>query len=160
MIMINPFQWIADNIFWKFIWFWKKQTGWIDLDKVIEITGTVVTTSKDLSGDGDIRFNVVLDDPYKWAITGFGGRLTHEGAASEPSIHCEITPWDREKFDSIWQKVEVGSRVRVKGRWGFDGVHTGKGPVVDVLLGFLRHQPNINDGWFEIHPVEEFEIIS
>lgn len=157
--MINPFKWLANNVFWKFVWFWKRQTGWLDLDQIIEVTGTVITTSKDLSGDGDIRFNVLLDDDYIWTITGFGGRLTREGSANEPSLHCEITPWDKDKFDNVWQNVEVGSRVRIKGRWGFDGVHTGKGAVADVFLAIIRHQPNTKDGWFEIHPVEELEIL-
>lgn len=157
--MVNPFKWLADNVLWRIVWFWKKQTGWLDLNQVIEVCGTVISTSKDLSGDGDIRFNVLLDPEYEWAITGFGGRLTKEGSASKPAIHCEISPWDRKKLSSSWEILEVGMRVKVKGRWGFDGVHTGKGQVADVFLALLRHQPNINDGWFEIHPVEEIRIL-
>ena len=92
-------------------------------------------------------------------ITGFGGRLTHGHAVDVPALHCEIVPWDREETREVWGALKPGDRVRVKGRWGFDGVHTGKGKVADVFLAIIRHQPNMNDGWFEIHPVEELELL-
>lgn len=146
---------------WRFVFFWKKQTGWLDLGREISVTGTIVMVDKNVTGlfnDGDVCFNVRLDFGWEWAITGFGGRKTSEDGQG-PSLHCEIPPWTRKKFDGLWQQLEVGKRVAVTGAWGFDGVHTGKPEAVEVVLALFRHMPNVQDGWFELHPVTALEFI-
>lgn len=161
--MTNPFTWFVNNIFWRLVFWWKKQTGWLDLDQTVEVTGEIIMVDMNVTGvfnDGDVCFNVKLDSGWEHLITGFGGRRTTESETDpRPSIHCEIPPWTRDQFDGKWQQLSVGRRVRVKGAWGFDGVHTGRPEWVEVLLALVRHMPNVRDGWFEIHPVEEFDFI-
>lgn len=148
---------------WRVVFWWKKRTGWLDLGEVVECTGTVIMVDANISGafnDGDVCFNVKLDPGQERLVTGFGGRLTTESDTDPtPALHCEIPPWTRSKFDDIWQKLEVGKRVRVRGSWGFDGVHTGRPEWLEILYSLVRHMPNVRQGWFEIHPVEELEIL-
>lgn len=150
--------------FWKAVFWWKRQTGWLDLGQVVTCTGEIVAVDINTVGpgnDGDVCFNVLLDPGQEDLITTFGGGLTNEDKSGHtlPSIHCEITPWDRPKFDGLWQQIAVGKRVLVSGRWGFDGVHTGKPQWLEVLYALVRHMPNVKDGWFEIHPVQHLEFL-
>lgn len=168
----NALAWLVNNTFWRLVFLWKKQTGWMDLGQTVECTGVIVAVDMNVTGifnDGDVCFNVKLDtygpnhdpvapDLQNRYITAFGGRLTSEDG-NGPSIHCEIPPWVRDKFDGKWQQLAVGKRVRVKGAWGFDGVHTGRAEWIEIILALFRHQPNVRDGWFEIHPVEELEFL-
>jgi len=146
---------------WRIVFWWKKKTGWLDLGKQIEVTGTIIAIDMNVTGwfnDGDVCFNVKLDPGQEQYVTGFGGRLTTESDTdSTPAIHCEITPWMRDQFK--WQQLAVGKRVRVAGAWGFDGVHTGKSEWLEVLYALVRHMPNVNAGWFEIHPVQKLEYL-
>ena len=149
---------------WRVVFWWKKQTGWLDLGQTITVTGVITAVDINVTGpanDGDVCFNVQLDAGQEKWITGFGGVLTNEDKSGNtlPSIHCEITPWTRARFDGKWQQLAVGKRVRVTGAWGFDGVHTGKPEWLEVLYALLRHQPNVKDGWFEIHPVTDLSFI-
>lgn len=165
-------NWLLAQTLWRLVFAWKKRTGWLDLGREIEVTGTIIAVDMNVTGffnDGDVCFNVKLDDVVPplsnrnqdWTITGFGGRLTTESDTDPtPSIHCEITPWDRSKFDGKWQQLAVGKRVRVKGAWGFDGVHAGVAEWKEVLWALVRHQPYVKTGWFEIHPVTELEFLS
>lgn len=154
--------WLLAVTFWKGVFFWKKQTGWLDLGQEIEVTGTIVAVDMNISGwfnDGDACFNVRLDPGLEKYITGFGGRLTSEDGQG-PSLHCEIPPWTRAQFAAALPRIVVGARVRVRGAWGFDGVHLGKPEIVEVLAAIPRHMPNVKDGWFEIHPVAALEFLS
>lgn len=149
------------HTFWRLVFWWKKQTGWLDLGREITVTGTITAVDMNVAGlfnDGDVCFNVRLDFGWEWAITGFGGRRTSEDGG-EPSIHCEIPPWTRSKFDGLWQKLAVGKRVAVTGAWGFDGVHVGAPEPIEIVLALLRHMPNVQDGWFELHPVTHLEFL-
>jgi hypothetical protein len=149
--------WIV-NLWWKIVFWWKKQTGWLDLGEVIEITGVVVSLiPPDL--DGDMTFNVRLDLGQLRYITGFGGRLTTENDADGPSLHCEIEPWAPAELHAIYKKLKAGDHVRVKGAWGFDGVHLGKSMWIEIPAALIRHMPQVQTGWFEIHPVAELEIL-
>jgi hypothetical protein len=109
--------------------------------------------------DGDRTFNVRLDAGQEKYITGFGGRLTTEDDSVGPSLHCEIEPWAAADLRAIYTTMRVGDRVRVRGAWGFDGVHLGRPMWIEILAALVRHQPNMRDGWFEIHPVEAIEIV-
>lgn len=142
------------NWFWRIVFWWKRRTGWLDLGKDIFVSGTVINlTPPDI--DGDRNFDVRLDSVYDWYITGFGGRRTRDPGASEASMHCEIPPWADVSLKSTYDGLKVGDRVTVRGRWGFDGVHLGRSMWIEVLAALVRHMPNVNDGWFEIHPVIE-----
>ena len=74
-----------------------------------------------------------------------------------PSLHCEVEPWASAELVAAFRTLRIGDRVRVTGRWGFDGVHTGRPEWVEVLLAVVRHMPNVREGWFECHPVERIE---
>jgi len=149
---------------WKVVFWWKKQTGWLDLGQTITVTGTIVAVDMNVTGlfnDGDVCFNVQLDPGQEKYITGFGGVQTNEdkSGTTPPSIHCEITPWMRAQFDGKWQQLAVGKRVKVTGAWGFDGVHLGGSEWLEIWRAIWRHMPNVLDGWFEIHPVTSFDYI-
>jgi hypothetical protein len=150
-------EWIV-NLFWRLVFFWKKRTGWIDLKQEIEVTGTVINA--EVPGlDGDGNFDVELDPGQERWITGFGGRLTFEPGAGRPSLHCEVEPWASPSLKGTFTSLRVGQRVRVRGSWGFDGVHIGVAELIEVLAAIVRHGPNVHDGWFEIHPVKSIELL-
>lgn len=146
------------NLFWRLVFFWKKRTGWMDLRQEIEVTGIVINV--EVPGlDGDGNFDVELDPGQERWITGFGGRQTFEPGAGRPSIHCEVEPWADQTLKSAFLSLKAGQRVRVRGSWGFDGVHLGTSEWIEVLAALLRHGPNVHDGWFEIHPVTSVAVI-
>lgn len=142
-------NWII-NLFWKLVFWWKKRTGWLDLNQRISVSGTIIALIPP-DRDGDRTFNLKLDPGFEWAITGFGGRLTME-SGTIPALHCEIPPWSRQDLKDTYDKLKVGDRVYVAGRWGFDGVHLGKSMWIEIPMALIRHMPNVNQGWFEIHP--------
>ena len=147
------------NWFWRLVFWWKRRTGWIDLCEVVTATGVVVGIDAP-GADGDGSFDITVDDDQRRLITGFGGRITTADPALYPSLHCEVEPWASDALRAAFTTLEVGDRVRVTGRWGFDGVHTGQSLWLEVLLALVRHAPNVRDGWFEIHPVESIEHVS
>lgn len=73
--MKNPIT-VIINTWWRLVFWWKKRTGWIDLDRVVA-TGMIISVDNSLSADGDIRFDLKLDYGQEWLVTGFGGRLTY-----------------------------------------------------------------------------------
>jgi len=155
--MLALLSWIT-NTWWRLVFWWKKRTGWLDLHEQIEVTGTIVDMV--LPGvDGDRDFNVRLDPGFEKYITGFGGRLTTENDAVGPSLHCEIEPWASAELKATYAQLTVGARVRVRGAWGFDGVHLGVSMWLEIPAALIRHQPNVREGWFEIHPVAVIEIL-
>lgn len=145
----------ASRLFWKVVFWWKKRTGFVDLGQDIEVTGVVMWSDFGKNPDGDFTMHVKLDPQYERYIR-LGDRLTSADEAFPATLHCELAPWVEVKGV---EGLKVGDRVRVKGRWGFDGVHTGHSEFVEVLYALVRHQPNMKDGWFEIHPIAELEII-
>jgi len=151
---------------WRVVFWWKKRIGWKDLGKTVTATGVITAIDLNVIGpfnDGDVCFNVKLDAGQEWLITvPQTGRLTSQDG--EPSIHCEITPWTRSKFEGKWQQLAIGKRVTVTGAWGFDGVHQAGVPewkqvLVGLWAGIWKRESYWNDGWYEIHPVESFDFI-
>lgn len=141
------------NLWWRFVFWYKKRTGWLDLGETITATGTVIRV--DAPGtDGDGNFDVELDAGQERLITGFGGRLTCCPPVTTPSLHCEVEPWASAELLAAFRGLHPGDRVRVTGRWGFDGVHAGRTEWLEILLALVRHMPNVRAGWFECHPVE------
>lgn len=148
----------VSNTWWRLVFWWKRGTGWVDLGRVVTAVGTVIEV--DLPGpDGDGNFDIVLDPNQTWLITGFGGRLTSCPPIYRPALHCEVEPWAGDYLAAMFRRLRIGDRVQVTGRWGFDGVHTGRAMWLEILLALVRHGPNIRQGWFEIHPVETLEIL-
>ena len=145
-------RWIT-NTWWKFVFFWKKRTGFVALGPVIA-TGTVL--SMRTSKDGDALLNIELDEDSYW-LTPLGlGHPSHRYR-----LHCEIVPWDQRPM-AVHTTLQVGDRVKVAGDWGFDGVHLFDEKKrwlfpFEVLASLFRHQPNFKNGWFEIHPVTSIE---
>lgn len=148
-------RWIV-LAFWRLVFWWKRRTGFLDLGRDVVATGTVIRVDEP-GTDGDGNFDVQLDVAQDWLITGFGGRLTACPPVTEPSLHCEVEPWAPAALQNAFAALRVGDRVRVAGRWGFDGVHTGRSMPVEILLALLRHEPNVHEGWFELHPVTALE---
>lgn len=144
--------------FWRFVFFWKRLTGFVDLKQTITVTGRVIQVGPN-DIDGDLNFDVDLDPGQAKWITGFGGRLTSAAADGTPSMHCEIPPWASGALRALGESLRAGDRVAVTGAWGFDGVHTGRAEWLEVLLAILRHGPNVREGWLEIHPVVFLEIL-
>lgn len=148
-------RWFS-NLTWRAIFWYKRRTGWLDLGEVVTATGTVIRVDPP-GTDGDGNFDLQLDAGQERLITGFGGRFTCCPPVTVPSLHCEVEPWAEEELLAEFRSLRVGDRVRVTGRWGFDGVHTGRAEWLEVLLGLVRHMPNVREGWMELHPVERIE---
>lgn len=145
--------------FWKTVFWWKKQTGFVDFGKEVEISG-VVTMIDDNTGpgtDGDYCFNVKVDPQYEHMITTPDGRMTSEDGKG-PSMHCEIPPWLADKFADQRKILRVGMPVIVRGEYGFDGVHLGVPEWREIIAALVRHPTVWKTGWFEIHPVSHLEV--
>lgn len=148
-------SWFFQLVFW-----WKKRTGWIDLKQTVTATGVVVGMDDGPSSDGDFNFRVKVDENCEWLITGFGGRLTTDDPKLGPSLLCEVVPWSPVEVQREAARLHVGDRVSVTGAWGFDGVHVSGSRWWNILLAIFRHQPNVLEGWLELHPVTELTIVS
>jgi hypothetical protein len=144
--------------FWRFVWWWKHRTGFLDLGETLLVTGTVIRVDAP-GADGDGNFDLRLDAGQERWITGFGGRLTCAPPVTEPSLHCEVEPWAPPDLRAMFGRLQVGDRIAVTGAWGFDGVHTGRSMLAEILLAVARHQPNVRQGWFEAHPVIRIEAL-
>lgn len=152
---LAPLRWLR-NTWWRVVFWWKRQTGWLDLGETIAATGTVIEVDAP-GADGDGNFDLLLDAGQERLITGMGGRLTSGARSGVPSLHCEVEPWAARDVLQTFGALRVGDRVRVTGWWGFDGVHTGRAEWAEVLLAVVRHMPAVGTGWFEVHPVERIE---
>lgn len=146
---------VITDLWWKFVFWWKHRTGFISLGPVVAV-GTVMSLRS--SSDGDRLLNIDLDPDYTF--------LTPKGIGRDRSfgkLHCELVPWIRGEVVEAFDSLQPGDRVSVTGTWGFDGVHLLAEDApwytfpLEVLAAIFRHQPNVRDGWFEIHPVEKIE---
>jgi hypothetical protein len=148
-------RWLTDS-WWKFVFWWKKRTGFIAFFPVTA-AGTVLSLRS--SSDGDALLNIELYGDYLNLTPELIGDYTHHGR-----LHCELPPWIRGEVRDVYAQVKVGDRVEVSGEWGFDGVHLFEEKKwwlfpLEVLAAIFRHQPNVRDGWFELHPVTEIKIL-
>lgn len=149
------------DAWWKIVFWAKHRAGFVDLGEDVELVGTVTWTDgggeERADNDGDYSFNVRPDPGYESLMTTFGGRQTrseNDDPYRGPTVHCEVPPWLRNsEMDERLKGVVPGVRVRVFGRWGFDGVHTGKAQWLEVLYALWGHGPDWRYGWCEIHPV-------
>lgn len=139
--------------FWDLI-FWLKCRAGFKLFGPITVVGVV--TNVEFAEDGDACFDLSIDDDKTWLwITTSGTRVLHKCL----DLHCEVTPHDGERLGPIVKQLRYGTRVRVRGTWAWDGCHHGRGAPFDALMVLLRAAPTL-DGWLEIHPVTELEILT
>ncbi len=146
------------NLWWRLVFWAKHRTGFLDMGRDVTVTGVVLKVEPP-GTDGDGNFDVRLEAGQESLIM-MGGRLTTADEALGPAIHCEVEPWADAVLRARFAALRVGDRVHVAGRHGFDGVHTGRAEWLEVLLALVRHQPNVRDGWFEIHPVTELDVLT
>lgn len=130
----------------------KKRAGFRTLEWVDGVTGVVVTF--EVSEDGDTCFDL-LPDPEFLDLLDYStaGTLHHSYR-----LHCEVVPADRERLAQPIAGLRAGVRVKVTGFLAWDGAHHGKGLLFDVLMVLLGAAPTV-DGWLEIHPVRELEVV-
>lgn len=140
------------NLLWRLVFWWKQRTGWIALERGVTATGTVVRVDPP-GADGDGNFDLLLDEGQDRLITGFGGRLTSAPPVTIPSLHCEVERWAPNDLRRDFAALRPGDRVEVEGDHGFDGVHLGRSMLWEVIVALVRHQPRVDTGWFELHPV-------
>jgi hypothetical protein len=120
---------------WWNLVFWAKCRAGFRLLGPVSISGVV--TAYEVSEDGDTCFDV-----------------QHLSLV----FHCEVAPADRERLAGEIARLTPGVRVRVGGTRAWDGCHHGRGVIFDVLMALLRAAP-VLDGWIEIHPTKEIEVL-
>ncbi len=134
--------------FWKLVFWWKHRTGFLDLGQDVTITGTVVSVDglgePSPDNDGDFCFNVRPDPEYGWVNTAFGGRKTSNDSTYLDTIHCEVPPWLTDGLKAQTDLVVPG---------------VGGSMWKEVWLALWRHQPNVLDGWCELHPVTRIDLL-
>jgi hypothetical protein len=145
----------------------KRRCGFLDLGKDVEVVGELTAVDPG-GGDGDVCFNVKTDPGYEW-LRFYKGRDTSQGAPGE--LHCEFMPCSqfgalKKKLDEVISRFNAGEklRLRIKGRWSYDGVHTaafGQDGLTfkEVWACLMGHAANETSGWCEIHPATDLEIL-
>lgn len=142
----------------------KKRCGFVDLGRLVTAEGCVRKTK--IHTDGDFSIDIIPDEDYQYL-------LDYEGRRTRRYLHTEFMPCERTYSDveAVLQKVathhqsdefdyrECSMRVRVTGRWAYDGVDH-RGEWRDQLGNCLNGRgvdPAV--GWTEIHPAYTVEII-
>ncbi|MGE5446669.1 MAG: hypothetical protein ACM3SR_19055 [Ignavibacteriales bacterium] len=82
--------------------------------------------------DGDLTFDVLPDEEYKYLINPINVRKMKGG------LHCEIVPDGRAKFQEIFNGMGLKSIVEVEGVW-------------------VKHKNHRN--WRELHPVTSLKLL-
>lgn len=146
----------------------KRRCGFVDLGRDVEVVGRVVGYDPG-GGDGDVCFNVVADGPYAF-LRFYKGRDTTEGTPG--TIHCEFTPCAqlgalRALLDEVVRRCAAGEQpvVRIRGRWSYDGVHSNDWKTdgltfKEVWSCLVGHGANELDGWTELHPATDIEVLN
>ncbi len=148
-------------VFFSEILFWfKKRAGFMDLGTPVVVTGTVAAFEAGISQDGDLNFDLALDPEFVKFATLI---TTHPSEASlNGIIHCEVMP--KARLRRAFPALTVGMRVRVSGRWAFDGSHSdasvaGQRPqALELAAAVVGRAPNPN-GWPELHPVDRVDVL-
>jgi hypothetical protein len=91
-----------------------------------------VLIGKHRATDGDLTFDVVPNEEYKYLINESNVKERNGG------LHCEIVPYDRDKFERIFDRMKLKSVVEVEGIWVEDTHH---------------------ENWREFHPVENLIVL-
>jgi hypothetical protein len=142
----------------------KKRCGFVDLGKLATVEGCLKSTKT--HSDGDQSVDVYPDEEFQYL-------LTYEGRKTRGYLHTEFMPCEREYADvdeqlkkiadhyesEDWDKANCSMRVRVTGRWAYDGVDH-RGEWRDQLGNCLNGRgadPAV--GWTEIHPAYTAEVL-
>jgi len=143
-------------MFWRLVFLAKHRAGFLDMGRDITVIGTV-WRNDGTSDDGDTCFSVIPDDSHLWAVYMAGRHTSEAPAEMSASLHCEVAPWSSPALHRQALALRPGDRVQVTGRWGYDGVHTGRGVLWDVIAAIFGHGPDMVNGWLELHPVESID---
>lgn len=130
----------------------KKRCGFKDLGVLATLKGEVIRIKT--HSDGDFSLDVIPDSGYEYLLF-FGGQKNRN------YIHIEFMPCERVYADvaPLLEIVEVGDKVKITGRWAFDGVDH-RGEPEDQLFRCLEgREPDPNLGWVEIHPAYSIELL-
>jgi hypothetical protein len=143
----------------------KKRCGFVDMGELVTVEGLVIKTK--IHTDGDSSINIRVDPGYERL-------LEYQGRKTRNYLHVEFMPCEREYVDvepilakvrkhyedSKAAGVKPTMRVRVTGRWAYDGVdHRGKWrDQLGNCLGGRGPDPDV--GWTEIHPAYTVEILN
>ncbi len=154
---------------WTQTVFWfKLKAGFRDLGQTLSVTGKVMSVEYS-PDDGDFCFNLDLDPEFKFALCipqnsgapqDFWGKVTSQDGLGH--LHCEVMPERRLgdwKLAALCANLAAGMRVKVTGRWAFDGAHYGLSTFNDVMSCLTRRAPNWSTGWTEIHPINDFVVL-
>lgn len=142
----------------------KKRCGFLDLGELVAVEGCLKSTKTHSDGDQSVD---VYPDPEFEHLLSYEGRRTRHYLHNE-FMPCERTYDDVEKVlaeikahteSDAWDKAGCSMRVRVTGRWAYDGVDH-RGEWRDQLGNCLNGRgadPAV--GWTEIHPAYMVEIL-
>jgi len=147
-------------VFWSLIFKAKHRCGFLDLGKDVEIIGIITDTNVDTGNmDDDACFNVLPDPGYEWL-------LYYKDRKTADTLHCEFMPCQQQEpllslLKDVAKRFRNGEkfRVRIWGRHGLDGVHTGSSEFVEILKCIWGHGPNEVTGFCEIHPAMGLEVL-
>jgi hypothetical protein len=136
----------------------KKRCGFVDLGKMVTISGFVRRSKT--HKDGDRSIDIYPDPDQEWV-------LHYGGEKNRKWIHAEFTPCERGYEDVARALKEVETRlaagekfrVLITGRWAYDGVdHRGEWrDQIDKCLDGREPDPKL--GWIEIHPAYSVEVL-
>jgi len=91
-----------------------------------------VLIGKRRAADGDLTFDVVPNQECRYLINDSNMKYRHGG------LHCEIVPTDKDRLESIFDRMKLKSVVEVEGVWVEDTNH---------------------HNWRELHPIENLRVI-
>lgn len=147
----------------------KRRCGFLDLGKDVTVVGNV-TAFDPGGGDGDVCFNVKVEQGYEYLLQYKGRDTSESGKPGE--LHCEFMPCSqfgaiKKKLDEVIALCQQGHqpRVRIAGRWSYDGVHTTNWAqdgltFKEVWACLMGHAADEANGWTEIHPATDIAILA
>lgn len=135
--------------------FWFRTRRGFRLLGPVSVTGTVRYV--EVAEDGDTCFGLAPDSliPLGYQTKANGGTVVYHRCEE---MHCEVMPADRQRLSVQLSRLHPGLRVRVTGQRAWDGSHHGRGVLFDALMCLLGAAPTV-DGWIEIHPVTDLEVL-
>lgn len=141
----------------------KRRAGFVDLGIDAVIEGAIVWSDGG-SADGDVSMFLHVDPPYT-PFLYYKGNMTKPPEGEWGDMMIEVTPCEqpalKAQIDQIHALLMVGQkpRVRVKGRWVYDGVHIPNTSMFWQVLKALWGHPPVDGAWTELHPVQKIELL-
>ena len=158
-------KWLVECASSHVVFAQKKRCGFVDLGELVTAEGCVIGTKT--HNDGDRSINIRPDKPFERL-------LYYQGRKTKNYLHVEFMPCEREYVDveavleeimdhynsEDYNRAECSMRVRVTGRWAYDGVDH-RGVWRDQLGNCLGGRgPDPDVGWTEIHPAYTVEVLN